>query len=87
MSTELERCAFVVGSKLEIGSQIMNQPAYPPKNPQCFTAPHTCNCMKRRALLCVLGLVLRLHGLTTAHYKAREPSSVKAAAGWLFFAI
>ena len=27
MSKELERCAFLVRSKLEIGSQIMNQPA------------------------------------------------------------
>ena len=30
MSKELERCAFLVRSKLEIGSQIMNQPAWPP---------------------------------------------------------
>ena len=43
--------------------------------------------MKRRVVLRVLELVLSLHGLTTAHYKAREPSSVKAAAGLLFFCI
>ena len=36
--------------------------------------------MKMRVVLRVLELVLSLHGLTTAHYKAREPSSVKAAA-------
>ena len=42
--------------------------------------------MKMRVVLRVSGLVLSLHGLTTAHYKAREPSSVKAAAGWLFIA-
>jgi hypothetical protein len=42
--------------------------------------------MKRLAVLRVLGLVVNLPGVTTAHYKAREPSGVKAAAGWLFFA-
>ena len=42
--------------------------------------------LKRPAALRVAGLLLSLHGLTTAHYKAREPSSVIAAADWLFFA-
>ena len=38
--------------------------------------------MKRPAALpCVAGLLLSLHGLTTARWRAREPSSVKAAAG------
>jgi hypothetical protein len=42
--------------------------------------------MKRRVALRVLGLVLRLHVITTAHYKAREPSGVKAVEIALFFA-
>jgi hypothetical protein len=44
--------------------------------------------MKRPAALpCVAGLLLSLHGLMTARYKACEPRSVNAAAGWLFFAV